>query len=202
MSDRDALLAAIRAHPDEDTPRLAYADWLEENGDGKRAAFIRAEIEHYRLIHADTAANAVSDFLDTQYSDGLDRIKWAAVDAELGTRLAAEKVPAKGRFRLTAKDEGIPQVKGVLINDHHRGFFDYMWVENTAAFLKHADAIFRATPVTQASFDALTAGQAQELVAGGYLARLRELTISDPVEPEAIRVLGTQRRGGRSETGV
>ena len=29
MSDRDALLAAIRAQPDEDTPRLIFADWLE-----------------------------------------------------------------------------------------------------------------------------------------------------------------------------
>ena len=28
MSDEAALLAAIRAHPDEDTLRLAFADWL------------------------------------------------------------------------------------------------------------------------------------------------------------------------------
>jgi hypothetical protein len=26
MTDADALLAAILAHPDEDTPRLAYAE--------------------------------------------------------------------------------------------------------------------------------------------------------------------------------
>jgi len=38
MSERDALLAAIIAHPDEDTPRLAFADFLDENGDeGDRA---------------------------------------------------------------------------------------------------------------------------------------------------------------------
>lgn len=30
MSDRLSLLAAIRAHPDDDTPRLLYADWLDE----------------------------------------------------------------------------------------------------------------------------------------------------------------------------
>lgn len=48
MSDRDALLAAITAEPDEDTPRLVYADWLDEHDEGDRAAFIRAqcEIEH------------------------------------------------------------------------------------------------------------------------------------------------------------
>jgi uncharacterized protein (TIGR02996 family) len=32
MTDRDALLAATLANPDEDTPRLVFADWLQENG--------------------------------------------------------------------------------------------------------------------------------------------------------------------------
>jgi len=32
-SDRDALLAACRLAPDEDTPRLLLADWLDEQGD-------------------------------------------------------------------------------------------------------------------------------------------------------------------------
>lgn len=45
MTDHDALLAAICAEPDEDTPRLALADWLEEEGQIERAAFIRAQIE-------------------------------------------------------------------------------------------------------------------------------------------------------------
>lgn len=38
-----ALEAAIIVHPGEDTPRLAYADWLDENGDPDRAAFIRVQ---------------------------------------------------------------------------------------------------------------------------------------------------------------
>jgi uncharacterized protein (TIGR02996 family) len=45
MNDRDALFAAILANPDEDTPRLALADWLDENGEAKHAAFIRKQIE-------------------------------------------------------------------------------------------------------------------------------------------------------------
>ncbi|MCE9562532.1 MAG: TIGR02996 domain-containing protein [Planctomycetes bacterium] len=45
MSDHDALLAAICADPDEDTPRLAFADWLDENDQSERAAFVRAQIE-------------------------------------------------------------------------------------------------------------------------------------------------------------
>src|SRR5262245_41658733 len=45
MSDRDALLAAIRAAPDDDAPRLIFADWLEEHGDADRAEFIRVQVE-------------------------------------------------------------------------------------------------------------------------------------------------------------
>lgn len=45
MSDGEALLAAIIRDPAEDTPRLMYADWLQENGHGERAEFIRVQCE-------------------------------------------------------------------------------------------------------------------------------------------------------------
>jgi uncharacterized protein (TIGR02996 family) len=37
------ILRAIRAQPSDDTPRLVYADWLEENGRAERAEFIRLQ---------------------------------------------------------------------------------------------------------------------------------------------------------------
>ena len=49
MSDENALLRAIAAHPDEDTPRLALADYHDEHGNPARAAFIRGQIELARL---------------------------------------------------------------------------------------------------------------------------------------------------------
>ncbi len=45
MSDENALLSAIAAHPDDDTVRLAYADWLDEHGQPIRAEFIRVQID-------------------------------------------------------------------------------------------------------------------------------------------------------------
>src|SRR5436190_13556603 len=42
MNDEQALLRSICAEPDDDAPRLVYADWLEERGD-PRADYIRAE---------------------------------------------------------------------------------------------------------------------------------------------------------------
>ncbi|QJW93152.1 TIGR02996 domain-containing protein [Frigoriglobus tundricola] len=53
MTERDALLRAICANPDDDTPRLVYADWLDEHGDRRdraRAGLIRASISIHRGI--------------------------------------------------------------------------------------------------------------------------------------------------------
>jgi uncharacterized protein (TIGR02996 family) len=52
MTDHDALLRAIVENPAEDTPRLVFADWLDEHADAfpapdsvcRRAAFIRDDI--------------------------------------------------------------------------------------------------------------------------------------------------------------
>jgi uncharacterized protein (TIGR02996 family) len=40
MTNEEGFLAAIAAEPTHDTPRLVYADWLEEHGD-TRAAYLR-----------------------------------------------------------------------------------------------------------------------------------------------------------------
>ncbi len=40
-----AFLAAIAANPDDDTPRLIFADWLDEHGEPERAEFVRCQIE-------------------------------------------------------------------------------------------------------------------------------------------------------------
>jgi uncharacterized protein (TIGR02996 family) len=40
----DAFLQAILESPDDDTPRLVYADWLDEYGETDRAEFIRVQI--------------------------------------------------------------------------------------------------------------------------------------------------------------
>src|SRR5262245_14423419 len=51
MTDRDAMLRAIATNPDEDTPRLMYADLLDEIGgeaNTARARFIRLQIDTHR----------------------------------------------------------------------------------------------------------------------------------------------------------
>src|SRR3954468_6061525 len=41
MTDGDALYRAILDQPDDDAPRLVWADWLDEHGDPDRAAVVR-----------------------------------------------------------------------------------------------------------------------------------------------------------------
>jgi uncharacterized protein (TIGR02996 family) len=80
LSEEEALLRAIRGHPGEDTPRLAYADWLDEHaGDvpGRdpqemrdRAAFIRAQVKTAALPGGDperSALEAQADALLKRY---------------------------------------------------------------------------------------------------------------------------------------
>lgn len=44
MDTQQALLRAILLNPDDDTARLVYADWLQENGHGERAWYIRHQV--------------------------------------------------------------------------------------------------------------------------------------------------------------
>jgi uncharacterized protein (TIGR02996 family) len=43
MDQHEAFLQAILERPEDDVPRLVYADWLDENGDSERAEFIRLQ---------------------------------------------------------------------------------------------------------------------------------------------------------------
>ncbi len=47
-SEIDRFLAAVAANPDEDTPRLVFADWLQEHGRDAHAEFVRLQCEMAR----------------------------------------------------------------------------------------------------------------------------------------------------------
>jgi uncharacterized protein (TIGR02996 family) len=51
--EADAFLDAIFDHPDDDTPRLVYADWLQEHGQDDRAEFIRVQCAAARMPGGD-----------------------------------------------------------------------------------------------------------------------------------------------------
>jgi uncharacterized protein (TIGR02996 family) len=49
MASHAGFLRDILARPEDDAPRLVYADWLDEHGDAARAEFIRVGCERARL---------------------------------------------------------------------------------------------------------------------------------------------------------
>jgi uncharacterized protein (TIGR02996 family) len=65
-ADERALMAAIIAHPDEDTPRLIYADWLDEDGRPERAEYIRLSVALANLRYGEP------DFWDRRCSFARD----------------------------------------------------------------------------------------------------------------------------------
>jgi uncharacterized protein (TIGR02996 family) len=52
MTEDETFVRAIRANPDDETARLAYADWLDDRAD-PRAAYLRAEAAWVALQPAD-----------------------------------------------------------------------------------------------------------------------------------------------------
>jgi uncharacterized protein (TIGR02996 family) len=88
----DAFLADIAEHPDDDAPRLIYADWLDEHGEPAQAAFIRAQIE---LARTDPNTDEHDRIALREYA------RWDALVAELGPVAAGA---------------------GLLMSDYRRGF--------------------------------------------------------------------------------
>jgi uncharacterized protein (TIGR02996 family) len=56
----ESFLADIIANPNDDAPRLIYADWLEDNGQPERSEFIHVQIELPKLAFADPLWSALS----------------------------------------------------------------------------------------------------------------------------------------------
>jgi uncharacterized protein (TIGR02996 family) len=54
-----AFLADILAHPEDDAPRLIYADWLTDHGNPERGELIRVQIERARIDEDDPAQDEV-----------------------------------------------------------------------------------------------------------------------------------------------
>src|SRR4051812_13085406 len=117
MTDGDALLAAILAHPEEDTPRLAYADWLDEHGHPERSEFIRVQIE---LARSPTlAARAREKALFAAHG-----AEWLAPYCAAGEPLHHRDT--HGEFR--------------------RGFVEVVWMP-AGWFVRCAELLFRRLPV-------------------------------------------------------
>jgi uncharacterized protein (TIGR02996 family) len=152
MRDDEALVRAIAEHPDEDTPRLALADWLDERGGESnvaRAEFIRIQVELTR--HPD---------------DPL-------VVAELQRREAELWVEHRRAWRSV-----VPDVPGVNWRGFDRGFLTVIDVDLMNQFVRHAALLFSAAPVQAVRILGANPVVTDQLATLPELIRLRELDLT------------------------
>jgi uncharacterized protein (TIGR02996 family) len=74
MSEEQAFLETLAAHPGDDVTRLVYADWLDERGDA-RGRYLRLEIELAGTAEDDERIGQLEAEL-RQLRDGLS-VEWA-----------------------------------------------------------------------------------------------------------------------------
>ena len=176
MSDGDALLSAILAQPDEDVPRLVYADWLEENGtaaDRARAEFVRVQI----ALAGVGRTEMVPWNKPVMEQRGLEERLLAVYSANWLSPLRAP---------------GGPLQSGATHGQFRRGFVEMVWMP-AAWFVVRADVLFARAPVRELRVTLTTAEELVALVAHEHFSRLRSLDLSDRRLSDSVALILTRR---------
>lgn len=150
--NHEAILRAVCDSPDDDAPRLAYAERLEASGDpndSARADLIRVQCELSRV--------------------DLNDERWEA--------LHARQEALKEYFEDWVNE--LPQLEGVRWNpiDFRRGFIWEIWCDDEERFRRHATVIFAAAPIRSLSFMRLRS--LKPVVEVPELSRIRRLILDD-----------------------
>lgn len=130
FGDREGLLRAVCECPDDDDPRLRYAEFLEATGDpedARRAEFIRVQCELAR-----------SALFDERWL----KLQERKSDLQVNCARWADELPKFENVRW-----------GFI--DQRRGFVWEIWCEGAEGFRRHAAAIFASAPIQSASFKRL-----------------------------------------------
>ena len=146
----EGLLRDIIENARDDTPRLVYADWLDEHGDAERAQFIRVQIGLEGLGPDDPRRGDLEE-------------RERSLEAAHGAAWRA----------------ALPALPGVDWGYFRRGFVEEPTFENGGAFLAHAAAVLDAAPVRSAVIKGLTTSTGPDVARSPLLARLASLQLSD-----------------------
>ncbi|MBX9626755.1 MAG: TIGR02996 domain-containing protein [Gemmataceae bacterium] len=149
-ADQRALLAAVIAAPDDDTPRLVYADWLDEHCDDVQANYIRESVRLARLPAGDPERPGLERRLTSVLEDNAN--EWAIA---LGCA---------------------PAATGMC---YRRGFVHTIRYHRLDDCLRDGPAWFRSAPIQGLSLDSYVNGAAwRTLLQNPMLGRLRRLDVS------------------------
>jgi uncharacterized protein (TIGR02996 family) len=186
MKHPPGFLSDIIEHPDDDAPRLIYADWLDERGgpeEQARAEFIRVQIELARL--------------------GADNVGWQVLQAHIMTH-GKRPVSAPGdphvaalcqRERELWLENGFEWRKELLaagFEEVRRGFAREVYAD-AGWFVKSGAVLWRQAPVVSVRLFNVDAGALRRLTRCKHMSRLQSLEVyNSRFGPEGARVLQAQ----------
>ena len=150
MTDLEALHRAILQYPDDDTPRLLYADALEEAGESERAAFIRGQVAADRVPNYDPVA----------------------------IQFRLHDLPELGGWPLDTLPE-LPPGLNWTEQPFRRGFPSAIEAGDGSAFVAHHAELFDIAPVEELQLMAIPLTEFQPLVNCPGLARISKLVLVD-----------------------
>lgn len=166
-----AFLSALIENVEDDTTRLVYADWLEENDDPNRAEFIRLQIELAPL-------------------EEVDRRIHTAKKAGTSPRHRELLKREEELLDLYSSDwrSALPTWTKETLCEFKRGFVARVST-SAARFLRGGAALCRVTPLEELELIGVQT-KAEQLASFPWLACLRKLFVSDGlVYDEGIRKL-------------
>jgi uncharacterized protein (TIGR02996 family) len=162
MNTQEALLQAIWNDPDDDTPRLVYADFLEETGreeEVARAQYIRRCIQVNNQVYPFKAYELATEAYELGKEAGKLWKKY-------------QKKWMRGLPSWVCDEPVILQVTGR--EEPKRGFLSTIKC-SARDFLQHGKVILKAEPVVQIRLTELYFRDAEKLASNSVLNRLRNL---------------------------
>jgi uncharacterized protein (TIGR02996 family) len=154
MSDGDVILSAILAEPDEDVPRLAYADWLDEYGgesERARAELIRVQVE----LASSPSPHA---------------LLWNRRLYELRAREKHLFAMRRAEWLAPLKGEDGP-LRDEVHAEFRRGFVEVVWMP-AGWFVTRAERLFACAPVRELRVTRATIGEVAAAVRTPHFQRL------------------------------
>jgi uncharacterized protein (TIGR02996 family) len=157
--DEGRLLRAVLDAPEDDAPRLRFADWLSAGGRADRAEFIRLQIELARLEDAAEAGAGPTEEeerLEARIEELLDEHAWHL---------------------------GFPEIPGIDWGGgpHHgfeRGFMARLTAEGAGAFRSRMGEAFAVAPIAEVKIDGADDDALAAVALSPHLGRLRGLRLT------------------------
>jgi uncharacterized protein (TIGR02996 family) len=208
--EREAFHAAIWQAPDDDLPRLVYADWLDERGEGDHAAFLRLlcavrtcppDVDKLRPLVADFRRAMAK--VPQQWMDAVCPIPpavvvgpWVDVDHE-ANRMVLEFIRQRRRARTGLQPPGdlIPLRPDLEVRWPSQQVVDRLWGELQEVLSPAAACAIDGVPALVDVWSGVV--MAVAMGEDGYAVRRLSDTASSP--PRPARELGDEWAHGSGE---